>query len=113
MHTPFREYPSDSAKNRYEVPYRVTSISRVTYRVTRHVFLSAQYPPLASGMRETNDVATANPADDPARPTQPTLANTPGLDGCNTPATAAAMHITATPRTTRVTRTAYGNGARP
>eukprot|EP00965_Chrysotila_dentata_P253959 6211717-Pleurochrysis_carterae.AAC.2 len=39
MHTPFREYPSESAKNRYKVPSRVTSISRVTCRVTRHDFL--------------------------------------------------------------------------
>eukprot|EP00965_Chrysotila_dentata_P067388 2230278-Pleurochrysis_carterae.AAC.1 len=64
-------------------------------------------------MRETNDTATGAPADDPAKPTQPTLANTPGVDGCSTPAPAAAMHTAPTPRTTRVTRTAYGNGARP
>eukprot|EP00965_Chrysotila_dentata_P068842 2275175-Pleurochrysis_carterae.AAC.1 len=25
MHTPFREYPSDSAKSRYKVPSRVTT----------------------------------------------------------------------------------------
>eukprot|EP00965_Chrysotila_dentata_P068594 2266974-Pleurochrysis_carterae.AAC.1 len=69
--------------------------------------------PLAGGTRETNHAATANPADDPARPTQPTLDNTPGVDNCSTPAPAAAMHANPTPRTTRVTRTAYGNGARP
>eukprot|EP00965_Chrysotila_dentata_P093953 3105011-Pleurochrysis_carterae.AAC.2 len=41
--------------------------------------------PVAGGTRETNDAATAEPADDPARPTQPTLANTPGVDSCSTP----------------------------
>eukprot|EP00965_Chrysotila_dentata_P232777 6199190-Pleurochrysis_carterae.AAC.2 len=40
MHTPFRQYPSDSPKNRYKVSSCVTNISRVTCRVTRHVFLS-------------------------------------------------------------------------
>eukprot|EP00965_Chrysotila_dentata_P183289 6052679-Pleurochrysis_carterae.AAC.1 len=46
-----------------------------------------------------------------SRPTQPTLANTPGVDSCSTPAPATAIHATPTPRTTRVTRTAYGNGS--
>eukprot|EP00965_Chrysotila_dentata_P016123 534391-Pleurochrysis_carterae.AAC.1 len=41
-----------------------------------------------------------------------TLANTPGMDSCNTPVSAAAMHANPTPRTTRVTRTAHDNGAR-
>eukprot|EP00965_Chrysotila_dentata_P160815 5310764-Pleurochrysis_carterae.AAC.1 len=44
---------------------------------------------------------------------QPTLANTLGVNSCSTPALDAAMHDTPTPRTTHVTRTAYGNGARP
>eukprot|EP00965_Chrysotila_dentata_P079880 2634484-Pleurochrysis_carterae.AAC.2 len=33
------------------------------------------------------------------------------MDSCSTPASAAAMHATSMPRTTRVTRTAHGNGA--
>eukprot|EP00965_Chrysotila_dentata_P178772 5903532-Pleurochrysis_carterae.AAC.1 len=40
MHAPFCEYPFDSAKSRYKLPSRVTSISRVTCRVTRHAFFS-------------------------------------------------------------------------
>eukprot|EP00965_Chrysotila_dentata_P158149 5224950-Pleurochrysis_carterae.AAC.1 len=52
-------------------------------------------------------------ADDIERPEQPTLANTPGTDCCSTPTSAAAMHANPTPRTTRVTRTAHGSGARP
>eukprot|EP00965_Chrysotila_dentata_P177338 5857076-Pleurochrysis_carterae.AAC.1 len=44
---------------------------------------------------------------------QPTLANTPGLAGCSTPAPAVAMLTTPTPTSTRVTRTADGNGGRP
>eukprot|EP00965_Chrysotila_dentata_P101000 3336407-Pleurochrysis_carterae.AAC.5 len=70
--------------------------------------------PPAGGTRETNDAANAPLADDViARPEQPRLANTPGMDSCSTPASAAAMHATPTPRMTRVTRTAHGNGARP
>eukprot|EP00965_Chrysotila_dentata_P144932 4786078-Pleurochrysis_carterae.AAC.3 len=49
----------------------------------------------------------------PGTPTQPTLANTPGMDCFSTPASAAAMHATPTPRTTCVTHTACGSGVRP
>eukprot|EP00965_Chrysotila_dentata_P078581 2589689-Pleurochrysis_carterae.AAC.1 len=35
------------------------------------------------------------------------------MDSCSTPASAAAMHANLTPRTTRVTHTAHGDGARP
>eukprot|EP00965_Chrysotila_dentata_P041633 1380749-Pleurochrysis_carterae.AAC.1 len=63
-------------------------------------------------MREPNAAANAPLSDDVARPEQLTLANTPGMDSCITPASAAALHANPTPRTTRVTRTAHGNGAR-
>eukprot|EP00965_Chrysotila_dentata_P220976 6192113-Pleurochrysis_carterae.AAC.2 len=56
----------------------------------------------SGGTRETNNAATAPAANDQAA--QPTLACTPGLDSCSTPA--AAIHATPAPRTTRVTRTA-------
>eukprot|EP00965_Chrysotila_dentata_P033083 1101971-Pleurochrysis_carterae.AAC.1 len=58
-------------------------------------------PPFAGGTRGSNGAAAAERLDDPATPTRPTLANTPGVDCCITPASAAAMHATRTPRTTR------------
>eukprot|EP00965_Chrysotila_dentata_P150822 4983652-Pleurochrysis_carterae.AAC.1 len=62
------------------------------------------------GTREPNGAATAPLADDLARPEQPSkLANTPGMNSCSTPVSAAAVQATPTPRTTRVTRAAHGN----
>eukprot|EP00965_Chrysotila_dentata_P175381 5788624-Pleurochrysis_carterae.AAC.1 len=62
-------------------------------------------------MREPNDAAPVPLADNTARPEQPTLANTPGMDSCSTLVSVAAMHTTPTPRMTRATRAAHGNGA--
>eukprot|EP00965_Chrysotila_dentata_P198819 6179040-Pleurochrysis_carterae.AAC.3 len=42
-------------------------------------------PPCWRHARDYNGAATAEPADDPARSTQPTLAITPAVDGCSTP----------------------------
>eukprot|EP00965_Chrysotila_dentata_P043723 1453820-Pleurochrysis_carterae.AAC.2 len=70
--------------------------------------------PSVGGTREPNGAATTPLADhDTARPGQPSLVFTPGVDSCSKPASVAAMHNTPTPRTTRVTRTAHGDGARP
>eukprot|EP00965_Chrysotila_dentata_P134420 4445149-Pleurochrysis_carterae.AAC.2 len=57
MHAPFREYPSDSAKHRYKVTSRVTSISRVTCRLIRHIFFSAR-----QGMRLAASAISFNTA---------------------------------------------------